>query len=164
MPAPITPDRESTPFDNDVMRRKLPAELDDLLEAEMRLIEANALAQRWDACHRAIDRLAAEAVLARPWLLPLADRLALTPQEIGLTLRVANMVEAAGLETVDALLDASEDRLLELPNFGRVAIAEIKERLRSLFRNECRAGDPTGIFARVADWPKREYAVELPDA
>lgn len=143
------------------MRRKFPEELQDLLAAELRLIEANVLAQRWDACHRAIDRLKAEALIARPWKLPLADRMELTPHQIGITIRVANAIEAAGLETVAHLLDATEQQILAIPNFGQLSIVEVRDQLKKLFRNEARAGDKHGIFERLSGWPRRELEVEL---
>ncbi len=135
----------NTLWDNDVMRPRLPAALGELLEAELRLIRANLLAQRWDAAHQAIDRLAGEVVLAEPWRIPIAERYALPPQQLGLTTRLANCLFQAGFTTVGALLDAKRGDLFKLENFGPTSLDALREAICQLFRGELqgRSGNPT---------------------
>lgn len=134
-----------TLWDNDVMRRRLPAELNEILEAELRLIRQNLLAERWDAAHQAIDRLAGEAVMCRPSRLPLAERFALSPQQLGLTVRLANCLFEAGFTTVNSLLDAKRGKLVGLDGLGALGLDAVREAICQLFHAELqrRNGDPT---------------------
>ena len=138
---------------SEILRRRLPPELDELLEAELRLIKANLMAQRWDAAHQAIDRLAAEAVQCRPWKLPMDERRQLRPVQIGLTIRVANALEGAGFANVGQLLVARYGQIMAAAHFGPNSLAEVRDALRSLFRHEMKGSAHPELRALLWDWP-----------
>lgn len=141
---------------SETLRRRLPEDLDELVEAELRLIKANVLAERWDAAHRAIDRLAAEAIHCRPWRILLAERLALSVQLIGLSVRTANMLEARGFDSVEQLLRATRAQVVGLEQIGPSAIEECKAALTSLFRREIKIGGVPWVRELVWNWPAGE--------
>lgn len=149
-----TIDYDARLFENsEILRRRLPEELDELLEAELRLIKANLMAQRWEAAHQAIDRLAAEAVQCRPWKLPLDERRQLRPAQIGLTVRVANAVESAGFSNVGQLLVARYGQIMASPSFGPGSLEEVRDALRSLFRHEIKGSAHPELRDLLWDWP-----------
>lgn len=132
------------------------------LDATLAVIRVNALAERWDACHDAIKRLKGEAHAARPSNFRLAERVAFFPSEIGIDLRIANALEAYGLETVEKLLAADYECIARIPNLANGAIDHIKRRLLHVFEPEIgrvtRGPNPRPIDASTAElvlaWPR----------
>jgi DNA-directed RNA polymerase subunit alpha len=59
-------------------------------------------------------------------------RLAMSLPEIGLSVRLSNMLERNDVLTVDDLLNCTCEDLMEIPNIGKKALAEIFRALDSL--------------------------------
>jgi len=147
-----------------LLRDRQPGEDWSRLESMLELIRINAEAERWDACHMAIDRLRSEAVLARPWRFPLGQRLAMPISLLGLAVRTFNRLEDAGLWTVQQLLDANLERLLGIENIQILTVRQIAARIRRLFQSELarvdQGADVTEHTRQLAEmvlaWPREK--------
>jgi DNA-directed RNA polymerase subunit alpha len=64
---------------------------------------------------------------------PVLERKLNTPiEELRLSVRASNCLEAEGIATVRQLVSYSEDRLLEVRNFGDTTLQEVREKLAQL--------------------------------
>lgn len=53
-------------------------------------------------------------------------------EAIGITERVCNMLDKKGIQTVEDLLNSTEQELLEIPNMGKTCLSQIKSALLRL--------------------------------
>jgi DNA-directed RNA polymerase subunit alpha len=63
---------------------------------------------------------------------PPTDLLSTPLSELSLSVRSGNCLQAESIETIGDLLEKSEDELLQLRNFGRTSLTEVKEKLAEL--------------------------------
>jgi DNA-directed RNA polymerase subunit alpha len=86
---------------------------------------------------RAEDEKAAvmEAEMAGPEVSPLdemREKLDRSIEELELSVRSFNCLEAAGIKTIRDLVQKSESEMLKYRNFGRKSLSEIKNILREM--------------------------------
>jgi len=63
---------------------------------------------------------------------PSGDVMSTPVSDLNLSVRSGNCLQAENIETVGDLLEKSEDDLLQLRNFGRTSLTEVKEKLAEL--------------------------------
>ena len=63
---------------------------------------------------------------------PPADLLSTPVAELTLSVRAGNCLEAENIDTIGDLVQKSEEELLQLRNFGRTSLTEVKEKLAEL--------------------------------
>jgi DNA-directed RNA polymerase subunit alpha len=53
-------------------------------------------------------------------------------EELELSVRAYNCLKREGVDTVEKLLEYTEDELLDIRNFGQKSIQEVKDKIKSL--------------------------------
>ena len=89
-----------------------------------------------EACHQIIDDTLKPMLVARTR----DEKLRLPLTETGISQRVCNQLEGAGLHTVEQLLNTHRIELLSIPMFGMASFREVVSAMHSLgFGEESRA-------------------------
>ncbi len=110
---------------------KSASEMEELRREEAELAEA--------APEEEIEE--AEAVVAGVYDMPL--------KELGLSARVCNCLERAGIEKVGQVLEKSEEELLAIKGFGVKSLAELQEKLKAFAPTEVKGIEPTPVVEEI---------------
>lgn len=101
--------------------------------------------------HRAVSRIESE----------LAGKLAMSVNEIELSVRAANCLNNANIQTIGDLVKKSEGELLRYRNFGRTSLLEIKSVLVGMGLSLGMTDAPTPIEEAVPTWPEAMSDTQL---
>ena len=83
----------------------------------------------------------------------LADKLAMSTAEIGLTVRTTNCLEERGIFTVSDLLNCTREDLLAISNFGEKTLGEVYSALEGVgfYRAGPTGGSPEVVTAKTTE-------------